>query len=69
MQEMAEFTKMQSQQPDTPQAVAFMVKSAGDIEDKQVVISAGPAQFGRELRGTDQVSLNIMSCYFETNKL
>lgn len=57
MQEMVELAKMQSQQPDTPQAVAFMVQSAGGVEDKQVVISAGPAHFGRELRGTDQVSL------------
>ncbi|XP_021917509.1 ER degradation-enhancing alpha-mannosidase-like protein 3 isoform X2 [Zootermopsis nevadensis] len=59
MQEMVELAKMQSQQPDTPQAVAFMVQSAGGVEDKQVVISAGPAHFGRELRGTDQVKGRI----------
>jgi hypothetical protein len=57
MQEMVEMAKMQSQQPDTPQAVAFKIQSAGDFEDKQVVMSAGPAHFGHELRGTDQVSL------------
>jgi hypothetical protein len=57
MQEMVELAKMQSQQPDTPHAVAFMVQSADDFLDKQVVISAGPAHFGHNLRGTDQVSL------------
>jgi len=57
MQEMVELAKTQSQQPDTPpQAVAFRVQSAGDSEDKQVVISAGPAHFGHELHGTEQVS-------------
>jgi hypothetical protein len=57
MQEMVQLAKSQSQQPDAPpQAVAFTVKNADDAEDKQVVISAGPAHFGRELRDTDQVS-------------
>lgn len=56
MQEMVELAKSQSQLPDTPpQAVAFTVKGAGDSEEKRVVISAGPAHFGRELRGNDQV--------------
>jgi mannosidase alpha-like ER degradation enhancer 3 len=60
MQEMFELAKTQSQQPDTPpHAVAFAVKGAGDSEEKQVVISAGPAHFGRQLRGNDQVSLII----------
>jgi mannosidase alpha-like ER degradation enhancer 3 len=62
MQEMVELAKSQSQLPDTPpQAVTFTVKGAGDSEEKRVVISAGPAHFGRELRGNDQVSL-IVCC-------
>jgi mannosidase alpha-like ER degradation enhancer 3 len=60
MQEMVELAKSQSQLPDTPpQAVAFTVKGAGDSEEQRVVISAGPAHFGRELRGNDQVSLFV----------
>nr|CAD7393192.1 unnamed protein product [Timema cristinae] len=47
MQEMVELTKSQSQQSDaSPQAVVFKGEKGADI-----VISAGPAHFGRELKG------------------
>ncbi|PSN33488.1 hypothetical protein C0J52_15395 [Blattella germanica] len=60
MQEMVELAKTQSQQPDAPpQAVAFNVQFANEQKEKQVVISAGPAHFGRELRGSDQVKGRI----------
>ncbi|XP_069686401.1 ER degradation-enhancing alpha-mannosidase-like protein 3 [Periplaneta americana] len=60
MQEMVELAKTQSQQPDAPpQAVAFTVQNAVDLKEKRIVISAGPAHFGRELRGTDQVKGRI----------
>ena len=56
MQEMVELAKTQSQQPDAPpQAVAFTIQAAGDQEESRIVISAGPAHFGKELRGSDQV--------------
>lgn len=55
MQEMVQLAKSQSQQPDTPpQAVAFTMRTDND-EDKQVVLTAGPAHFGHELRVTDEV--------------
>jgi hypothetical protein len=58
MQEMVQLAQSQSQQPDTPpQAVSFMIRTESDSEDKQVVLTAGPSHFGRELRDTDEVSL------------
>jgi hypothetical protein len=58
MQEMVQLAQLQSQQPDTPpQAVSFMIRADSDNEDKQVVLTAGPAHFGRELRDADEVSL------------
>lgn len=52
-----QLSKSQSQQTDTPpQAVSFLIKT-DDNEDKQVVLTAGPAHFGHELRNTDEVSL------------
>nr|CAD7438420.1 unnamed protein product [Timema bartmani] len=51
MQEMVELTKSQSQQSDaSPQAVVFKGEKGADI-----VISAGPAHFGRELKGDKKV--------------
>lgn len=67
MQEMVQLAKSQSQQPDTPpQAVAFTTRS-DDGEDKQIVLTAGPAHFGHELRDADEVSL--ISCQEYLNLL
>jgi hypothetical protein len=68
MQEMVQLAKTQSQQPDTPpQAVAFMARTDND-EVKQVVLTAGPAHFGHELRATDEVSLVTCHEYFSLLK-
>lgn len=51
MQEMVELSKSQSS--DTlPQSVSFVVN------DQKIVLSAGPAHFGKQLRNADKVSLS-----------
>ncbi|XP_066261807.1 ER degradation-enhancing alpha-mannosidase-like protein 3 isoform X2 [Euwallacea similis] len=53
MQEMAELSKIQSQQPDpTPQVVSFPLKddiTGGKVE--VITVQVGPAQFGETLKG------------------
>ncbi|XP_030766137.1 LOW QUALITY PROTEIN: ER degradation-enhancing alpha-mannosidase-like protein 3 [Sitophilus oryzae] len=52
MQEMAEFSKIQAQQPEPiPQAVLFPFKDDASGETKIVTVQVGPAQFGEILKG------------------
>lgn len=60
MQEMVELSKQQSS--DTlPQAVKF---TSGD---DSVILSAGPAHFGRQLSNNDQVLFTIYRSVFQCN--
>ncbi|GLH04276.1 Mannosyl-oligosaccharide alpha-1,2-mannosidase IA [Gryllus bimaculatus] len=56
IQEMIELSKSQAHQPDAPpQAVHFKTTNAAGAE-QTVVINAGPAHFGQELRGNNKVT-------------
>ncbi|XP_017777987.1 PREDICTED: ER degradation-enhancing alpha-mannosidase-like protein 3 [Nicrophorus vespilloides] len=56
MQEMVELSKLQSQQPEAaPQAVSFQTKNA-DGTGNFIVLQAGPAHFGMNLKGDLKVT-------------
>ncbi|XP_060521130.1 ER degradation-enhancing alpha-mannosidase-like protein 3 [Cylas formicarius] len=56
MHEMAELSKLQAQQPDpSPLEISFPIRGDGDAV-QTVTVHAGPAQFGRVLKGDQQVT-------------
>lgn len=58
MQEMVELSRSQAQTPDSaPLSVSFFIKTPGDPLLKKVVLSAGPAHFGREIKGDERVTI------------
>ncbi|XP_071445733.1 ER degradation-enhancing alpha-mannosidase-like protein 3 [Hetaerina americana] len=68
MQEMVEISRMQSSQSETsPQAVVFHSQWAANhakqsskiSSDGKVVLSAGPAHFGQELKGNQKVTARV----------
>lgn len=65
MQEMAELSKIQAQQPDpTPQAVSFPLKDETTGGKTEIItVQVGPAQFGEVLKGTYRLFMILM--YFE----
>ncbi|XP_059471862.1 ER degradation-enhancing alpha-mannosidase-like protein 3 isoform X2 [Neocloeon triangulifer] len=60
MQEMIELSKSQAQTPDsTPLSVSYQVGASAHAPAQRVMLTAGPAHFGRELKGADRVSAKV----------
>ncbi|XP_065342933.1 ER degradation-enhancing alpha-mannosidase-like protein 3 isoform X2 [Cloeon dipterum] len=60
MQEMVELSKAQAQAPDsTPLTVSYRVAASAHTPAHKVVLTAGPAHFGRELKGNERVVASV----------
>ncbi|CAH1119531.1 unnamed protein product [Phaedon cochleariae] len=61
MQEMVELSKQQNQQPEpVPQAVVITMKDQKGHDNPTIVMQAGPSQFGRNLKGDQQVTAGVV---------
>jgi hypothetical protein len=57
MQEMVELSHSQAQTPDSaPLSVSFSMMPPGATVEKKISLSAGPAHFGREIKGDEKVN-------------
>lgn len=61
MQEMVEISRSSSSQPDNPPRVVVLRSALNQQHQQEVVLKAGPAQFGLDLK--DQIKVPSRCCF------